>query len=40
MADKVTTVPKARLGQRVGRLSNHDMLRLSRAIIVFLVLAG
>ena len=40
MADKVTTVPKARLGTRIGRLSDNDMVRLNRAITVFLGLAS
>jgi mRNA interferase MazF len=40
MVDKITTVPKPRLGQRIGRLSDQDMVRLSRAVVVFLGLAG
>jgi len=40
MADKITTVPKARLGSRVGRLDDEDVVRLNRAMIVFLGLAG
>jgi len=32
MADKITTVPKSRLGQRIGRLSTVEMTRLSLAI--------
>src|SRR4026208_253808 len=39
MADKVTTVQKAKLGSRVGRLSDEDMVRLNRAVMVFLGLA-
>jgi mRNA interferase MazF len=39
MADKITTVPKASLGQRMGRLSDEDLVRLGRAIVVFLGLA-
>lgn len=39
MVDKVTTLPKTKLGKRIGRLTDHDMTRLSRAIIVFLKLA-
>jgi mRNA interferase MazF len=39
MADKITTVPKANLGQRIGRLSDHDLTRLARAAVVFLGLA-
>jgi mRNA interferase MazF len=40
MVDKITTVPKAKIGRRVGRLEDEDMLRLNRAVIVFLGLAG
>lgn len=40
MVDKITTVPKARLGERVGRLRDEDIVRLNRAIVVFLGVAG
>ena len=40
MVDKVTTVPKSRLGKRVGRLGDSDLIRLNRALMVFLGLAG
>jgi mRNA interferase MazF len=40
MVDKVTTVPKTKLGSRVGRLEDDDMLRVNRALVVFLGLAG
>ena len=40
MVDKVTTVPKARLGRRIGRLADDDMVRLNRALMIFLGLAG
>ena len=40
MVDKLTTVPKARLHRRLGRLGDKDMVRLNRAILVFLGLAG
>ncbi len=40
MADKVTTIPKAKLGARIGRLSDQDMVKLNRAITVFLGLAS
>jgi mRNA interferase MazF len=40
MADKITTVARDQLGRRVGRLADIDMLRLNRAIVVFLGLAG
>lgn len=40
MADKITTVPRSRVGQRVGRLADEDLVRLNRAMMVFLGLAG
>lgn len=39
MADKITTVSKAKLGSRIGRLDDEDVLRLNQAILVFLGLA-
>lgn len=39
MVDKLTTVPKATLGRRIGRLDDEDALRLNQAILVFLGLA-
>lgn len=40
MVDKITTVRKDRLGKRIGRLADEDLLRLDRAILIFLGLAG
>jgi mRNA interferase MazF len=39
MIDKITTVPKARLGKRIGKLHDEDIVRLNRAMTVFLGLA-
>ena len=39
MVDKITTVPRSKLGERMGRLSDEEMLRLGRATFVFLGLA-
>jgi mRNA interferase MazF len=39
MIDKITTVPKARLGKRIGKLNDDDIVRLNRALTVFLGLA-
>lgn len=39
MADKVTTVAKSRLRQRVGILSDQEMRRINQALIVFIGLA-
>ena len=36
MVDKITTVPKANLGERVGQLTDEDMLKLNRSVAVFL----
>ncbi len=40
MVDKLTTVPKAKIGSKVGGLADSDLLRLNRAVVVFLGLAG
>jgi len=40
MVDKITTVPKTKLGSCLGRLDDEDVLRLNRAMLVFLGLAG
>jgi len=40
MVDKITTVAKAKLHKRVGRLAEEDMIRVNRAALVFLGLAG
>ena len=31
MADKITTVPKSKLGKRIGRLDDRDIVRLNQA---------
>lgn len=40
MVDKLTTVSKSKLGSKVGRLADSDIVRLNRAVVVFLGLAG
>ena len=40
MVDKITTVRRGRLGSRVGRLSDEDLVKLNRAILVFLGFAS
>lgn len=40
MVDKITTVPKSKIGEYVGRLSAEDLVRLNRAALVFLGIAG
>ena len=39
MIDKISTVPKERLGNRLGTLHDEDIVRLNRALTVFLGLA-
>jgi mRNA interferase MazF len=39
MVDKITTVPKSKVGQRIGRLDDEDVVRLNQAVMVFLGLA-
>jgi mRNA interferase MazF len=40
MVDKITTVPKSKVGARVGRLDDEDIVRLNQALHVFLGLAA
>jgi len=40
MVDRIATVPKTKIGARVGRLTDEDMVRLNRAILVFLGIAA
>lgn len=40
MVDKITTMPRSKLGERIGRLADEDLVALSRAIVVFLGVAG
>jgi mRNA interferase MazF len=40
MVDKLTTVRRSKLGERVGTLDDADVVRLNRAIVVFLGIAS
>jgi mRNA interferase MazF len=40
MIDKITTVPKSRIGARIGRLADADIVRLNRAVVVFLAIGS
>lgn len=40
MIDKITTIRRSRLRERVGVLSDADVVRLDRAIVVFLGIAS
>lgn len=39
MVDKVTTMPRENVREQLGRLADADVVRLNRALIVFLGLA-
>ena len=39
MVDKLTTMPRSKLGERIGTVSDTDMLALSRSLVVFVGLA-
>jgi len=39
MLDKVTTMPRSKLGERIGKVSDAEMLELSRRLVVFLRIA-
>ena len=40
MVDKITTVSRTKIGTHRGRLEDQDMLRLNRAVLVLLGIAG
>ena len=40
MVDKITTVPKNKLGRRIGHLDAKDIERVDQAILIFLGLGG
>lgn len=40
MVNKVTTVPRSSLGERLGRLRDDELVALSRSLVVFLGLAS
>jgi mRNA interferase MazF len=39
MVDKLTTMPRSRLGEHIGQVPDTNMLALSRALVVFLGIA-
>ena len=39
MVDKITTMPRANVRDHLGRLADGDLIRLDRALLVFLGLA-
>ena len=40
MVDKITTVRRTKLGERIGQLNDADIIRLNRAVITFLGIAN
>jgi mRNA interferase MazF len=40
MVDKISTVPRSKVGRRIGQLDDEDIIRLNRAVLVFLGLAS
>ena len=40
MVDKLVTVRRDRIGRRFGHLSDADLIRLNRSLLIFLGLAG
>jgi len=40
MVDKITTMPREKLGHLIERMDDADLLRFNRAMMVFLGLAG
>jgi mRNA interferase MazF len=40
MVDKITTVPRASLGARLGRLRDDELVQLNRSLMVFLGLVA
>lgn len=39
MVDKLATMPRSKLGQEIGKVSDTNMIALARALVVFLGLA-
>ena len=40
MVDKITTVPKTKIARHIGRLTDEDIIRVNRAVLLFLGMAG
>lgn len=40
MVDKITTMPRSGLGERLGRLRDDELVQLNRSLMVFLGLAS
>lgn len=40
MIDKISSVPKSKLGKRIGMLTAQDMASVDRALVIYLGLSG
>lgn len=40
MVDKITTVQRAKMGERIGELDDADIVRLNRAVVTFVGIAN
>jgi mRNA interferase MazF len=40
MLDKISTVSRSKTGMRIGRLADEDLVRVNRAVLVFLGIAA
>jgi mRNA interferase MazF len=40
MLDKITTVSRSKIGMQIGRLADEDLVRVNRAVLVFLGIAA
>jgi mRNA interferase MazF len=40
MVDKITTMPRSGLGERLGRVLDDELVQLNRSLMVFLGLAS
>ena len=40
MVDKLTTVSRSKIGRQIGRLNDEDLMRVNRAVVIFLGIAA
>jgi len=40
MVDRITTVRRTNVGERVGELTKQDMIRVEQSLLVFLGIVG
>ena len=40
MVDKITTVPRTKIGQQIGRLTERTIEQLDQSLLLFLGLTG